>query len=309
MNLPGLNYEIAKIIKNKHSVRRVLFEQNVDSISQYYEIGDIKEISRIIESIQFPQMVKPCDGSGSKAATRVDRIADLSEACEQAIRASLIGKALIEDFIKGKEYGVEIFVYRGEVFVLGVMEKYMTNPPDYAELGHSMRSCPEIESIVKDVAIGAVVALGVDFGAVNMDVLVSEDNRVYVVDIGARMGGNLIGSHIIPLGTGVDYLGNLIRASTGDPIDLSKKRAPLNVATRILALRPGEIIDMPDIDKIGAQYQVDVYHNLVIGKRIHEYHNNLDGCGYIVATSVCKENAIERAENAKKLIDEGIKRL
>ena len=41
----------------------------------------------------------------------------------------LIGKALIEDFIEGKEYGVESFVYDG-VYVLGVMGKHMTSPPD-----------------------------------------------------------------------------------------------------------------------------------------------------------------------------------
>ena len=56
--------------------------------------------------------------------------------------------------------------------MLGSWKIYDQSTLDYAELGHSMRSCPEIESIVKDVAIGAVVALGVDFGAVNMDVLV-----------------------------------------------------------------------------------------------------------------------------------------
>ena len=39
-----------------------------------------------------------------------------------------------------------------------------------------------------------------------MDVLVTKDNRICIVDIGARMGGNLIGSHIIPLGTGIDYI-------------------------------------------------------------------------------------------------------
>ena len=90
-------------------------------------------------------MVKPCDGSGGKAARRVDSTIELKDACEEAIKSSLIGKALIEDFIEGKEYGVESFVYNGEIHVLGVMSKYMTNPPNYAELGHCIPSQLGIE--------------------------------------------------------------------------------------------------------------------------------------------------------------------
>ena len=33
-----------------------------------------------------------------------------------------------------------------------------------------------------------------------MDVLVTHDGKVCIIDVGARMGGNLIGSHIIPIG-------------------------------------------------------------------------------------------------------------
>ncbi|HZG73595.1 MAG TPA: ATP-grasp domain-containing protein, partial [Chondromyces sp.] len=136
MNLLGLDYEVAKVIKNKYMVRRTLFENNVDDISRYYEISNINQLDKISATIHFPVMVKPCDGSGSKAAKRVDSIADLREACEEAINASLIGKALVEDFIEGKEYGVESLVFNGEVHVLGIMGKYMTEPPNYAELGH-----------------------------------------------------------------------------------------------------------------------------------------------------------------------------
>ena len=32
-----------------------------------------------------------------------------------------MGKVLIEDFVEGREYGVESFVYNGQVYVLGVI--------------------------------------------------------------------------------------------------------------------------------------------------------------------------------------------
>ncbi|MFF2497406.1 ATP-grasp domain-containing protein [Peribacillus sp. NPDC058075] len=305
MNLPGLDFEVAQVIKNKFMVRRVFFENNVDDVAQYYEVSDIGAVNEISEKIIFPVMIKPCDGSGSKAARRVNSTLELKSACEEAIKSSIIGKALIEDFIEGKEYGVESFVYNGKAHVLGVMGKYMTNPPYYAELGHCMPSQLGIEDKVKEVAIKAINALGINSGAVNMDVLVTNDNRVCIVDVGARMGGNLIGSHIIPVGTGIDYLGNLIRAAVGDPIELKIQNSGRNVVTRLLALKPGKVIGLPDFDEI-KNCHVDIYHHLKIGSVIREYHNNLDGCGYVVSVAKEFDEAVNQAEDAKKLIDIGI---
>src|SRR5699024_3181545 len=153
MKLPGLDYESAKIIKNKYMVRSLLYEKRVDDVSQYYEVKNLSTINEIINKIKFPVMVKHSDGSGSKAVKKVESMTTLYETSKRAIKHSLIGKALIEDFICGKEYGVESFVYNGKVYVLGVIDKNMTPPPIHAELGHSMPSqlSPENQDKVEEV--------------------------------------------------------------------------------------------------------------------------------------------------------------
>lgn len=308
MGLPGLDYNVAKRIKNKHLVRRALFDNNVDDISQYYEIGSPDDLERIRDIIRFPVMVKPCDGSGSKAASRADNFEAMKASCEEAINASLIGRCLAEDFIEGKEYGAESFVYDGEVHVLSVMGKHMTPPPYYAELGHHIPSELSIEAQVKKVVSLAINALGINFGAVNMDLLISKENHICIIDVGARMGGNLIGSHIIPLGTGIDYMGNLIKASAGDGVNLNSQDSGKNVATRILALRPGKVKKLPDFEEIQRKYSVSIYHHLELGDTIREYHNNLDSCGYVVAIANSIEEAQECSEKAKNAIDNSVVR-
>jgi len=306
LNLPGLHYSVAKTVKNKYLVRRAFWENKIDGVSQFYEIDTINKLGEIRSSLQFPLIVKPCDGSGSKAVKRVDNFEQLQVVCNEAMQASLIGKALIEDFITGTEYGVESFVYRDQIYILGIMGKIMACPPDYAELGHYMPSNLQIEEKVKAVVKAAIQALEINFGSVNMDLLITEDNRVCIVDVGARMGGNLIGSHVIPLGSGIDYLGNIIRAAVGDPVDFTKRYSGLSVATRLLALSPGRIAELPNFDEIEQQYCVKVYHNLNIGDIIKQYHNNLDGCGYVVATAKTVEEAQQRAEKVKELINRSI---
>lgn len=303
MGLPGLNYKVAKTIKNKYMVRRTLSEHNVDDVAQYYEISDVSDLDDLIYKINFPVMVKPCDGSGSKGALRVDTNDDLKIACEEAIKSSLMGRALIEDFIEGEEYGVESFVYNGEIHVLGVMKKFMTSPPIYAELGHCMPSQLRIEEKVREIVKKAINALAINYGAVNMDVLVTKDNHVCIVDVGARMGGNLICSHIIPYGTGIDYIGNLIRAAVGESVKLKPERSSMNVATRLLALKPGKVQILPNIEEIKNKYDVEIYLNLKVESEIREYKNNLDGCGYVVSVSDDLNKAVNRVEKAKNLID------
>lgn len=308
MNLPGIDYEVAEIIKNKFLVRCKLSESIPSSVLQYYEVDALNEIEKIGESIRYPVMIKPSDGSGSRAAKRVNGISEFKSACSESIKASLIGRAFIEDFVEGKEYGVESFVYNGDVHVLAVMGKHMTNPPDYSELGHFMPSQLDIEYNVKDVVSKSIKTLGINYGAVNMDILITKDGKVCIIDVGARMGGNLIGSHIVPIGTGIDYMGNLIRASVNDSIDLKPKCAATNIATRILALDPGKVLALPDFEQIKRKCKVDIYHNIKVGDIIHEYHNNLDGCGYVVAIANDIKDAEERAEKAKQLINNGIVR-
>lgn len=306
LNLPGLHYKVAEVIKNKYMVRKILNENKVDDGFQCFEIYNTSQLDRVIGKVRFPVMVKPSDGSGSKGAARVDSVEDLARACKTAIEASLIGKAIIESFIVGKEYGVESFVYNGKVHVLGIMNKYMTNPPVYAELGHCIPSQLEIEDKVKEVVIKAIKVLGINFGAVNMDVLVTKNNQIYIVDIGARMGGNLIGSHIIPSGTGIDYMDVLIRSAVGDSINLQAQNINKKVVTRLLALHPGRVKKLPNFREIQENCQVEIYHHLNIGSQIRDYRNNLDGYGYVLSVSNNLESANRQAEEAKNLIDLGI---
>ena len=148
----------------------------------------------------------------------------------------------------------------------------------------------------------------VNHGSVNMDILVSEDYSVHIVDVGARMGGNLIGSHIIPLGTGIDYMGNMIRAAVGDTTDWNPVSKLEPVATKLLALTPGVVKELPDFHGLEKQYGVKIEHHLHISDEITPYRTNLDGCGYVVATGENVEDAISLAAKVKDEINTSIVR-
>lgn len=310
LNLPGINYSSAKLIKNKAAVRKCLFEANADDTGYSFEVSDADDVHDVLKKIHFPVMVKPCDGSGSRGTSKVEKAEVFPAACRFAMKGSITHRAVAEPFVIGKEYGVESFVDNGEIHVLAVMQKDMTNPPYYAELGHAIPSglSPQMEDKVKQCVQKALIAMGVNHGSVNMDLLIGVDGDVHIVDVGARMGGNLIGSHIIPMGTGIDYMGNMIRAAVGDETIWEPVCEPKPVATKLLALTPGKVKALPDFEAIEKKYGVKIEHHLKVGDVINEYHTNLDGCGYVVATDDDVEAAIQRAYTAKCFIDKSIVR-
>lgn len=310
MNLPGINYESAKIIKNKAAVRKCLFDAKADDTGYSFEIHSLEEIPAILPKVKFPIMMKPVDGSGSRGASKVERAEDFAKACEFAMSGSISHRAVAEPFVVGKEYGVESYVDNGEIHVLAVMQKDMTQPPYYAELGHAIPSGlpKDTEERIKACVKKALVALGVNHGSVNMDLLIGKDGDVHIVDVGARMGGNLIGSHIIPIGTGIDYMGNMIRAAVGDKTNWNPVSNPQPVTTKLLALAPGVVKSLPDFDAIEKEYGVKIEHHLHVGDTITPYRTNLDGCGYVVATGKTVDEAIEKAAKAKNRIDKEINR-
>ena len=239
-------------------------------------------------------MVKPCDGSGSRGATRVDRKEELKAACEFAMAGSITHRAEIETFIIGREYGAESLVVDGEVHVLGIMQKWMTKPPYYAELGHAIPNDlnPEVEIRVRECVKNTIKALGINFGSVNMDMLITRDDKVHIIDVGARMGGNMIGPCIIPYGTGVDYVAAMLQNAVGDEVGLNAGKHTA-VATKLLAFGGGVVKTLPDMKEIEEEYGVEIYHHMTEGMKVNEYHTNLDGCGYVVARAETKEEALE----------------
>ena len=307
MNLPGLNYEAAQLIKNKYRVRKCLFDSHIDDTEQAYEIDKDTDLKDLCGKLSFPVMVKPCDGSGSRGASRVDSPEDFPKACSAAMDSSITHRAEVETFITGTEYGAESLVAGGEVHVRGIMRKWMTKPPYYAELGHAIPTdLPhEVEERARQCVENAIKALGINFGSVNMDMLITKEGKIHIIDIGARMGGNMIGPCVIPYGTGIDYMANMIRNAVGDETDFTPTSHGC-VATRLLAFDGGVVKRLPDFVALEKEYGVEIYHHLEVGQRVNEYHTNLDGCGYVVARADDVDSAINTVDTVLNRIKETI---
>ncbi len=168
-------------------------------------------------SLAYPVIVKPADRSGSRGITKLESPESLGAAVARALDESFAGEALVEEFACGDEYSVEYLSWEGEHRFLAVTEKFTTGAPMFIEMGHlePARVSPEREAAIRAVVEHALDSLGVRFGASHSEVKVDADGTVRIIEIGSRMGGDCIGSSLVPLSCGYDFVGAVIDVALG----------------------------------------------------------------------------------------------
>ena len=217
LGLVGNSMECAFKSTNKYAMRMALKEGDVNCPS-FSLIHDVDEAKKALESIGLPAIVKPCDRSGSMGVTKVGRMEQLADAVESAVGASFAKAAVLEQFIDiAQEISVEGISWKGEHHVLAVTDKVTTGAPHYVELGqHQPSQLPKniIDEAVRQARLG-VMALGIEYGASHPELMIDKNGQVFVTEIGARMGGDFIGSDLVYLSTGYDFLRGVVEVALG----------------------------------------------------------------------------------------------
>ena len=299
MGLVGTHPEVYSRTRNKFVLVDTLRSMGVEACKTLIEIDQRTDLCSL--SLECPVMVKPVDGSGSKGVSIASDRDELQTACTLAFENSAVGRALLQTFFEGHEYGAECFCCQGNVNVLCVIDKLMTTPPLFSELGHMCPVLPDEAPLsrIEDTVKQAIRGLGIEGGSVNLDLIVDRHGQIHIIDLSARMGGNLIGSHIVPLSTGVDLNRAAIQWALGEEPCLRRSRSNV-VVTRILDMQPGRLKDILDYRSLTASRNVlDIVLRVQPGDLISPYRTNHDSCGYLVITADTKQAAAEYAEQVK----------
>ena len=215
MGLVGNPDKYSQITTNKYLMRQCFIEHGVPSPNFCESDGTIPEAVR---SFRFPVIVKPTDRSGSRGVEKAENVNGLPKALERACRESFQNKAIIEEFVEGREISVESISFASKHYVLQFTDKVTTGAPFFVELEHHQPSslADDIKNRVKTIVLKALDALHVQFGASHSELKITNDGDIKVIEIGARMGGDFIGSDLVRLSTGYDFLKGTIEVALGD---------------------------------------------------------------------------------------------
>ena len=220
MGLVGNSYECALRANNKYQMRQAFTLADIPC-PFYWCVKDETQILNLQSEItnqRLPLIVKPSDRSGSLGVTKVEKEEDLIPAIKAAQEFSFKHEAMVEQFIEGREISVEFISYQGVHYPLQITDKVTTEAPHFVELAHhqpadlTKAQYEEIYELTKR----ALTALGVTNGASHSEYRITKEGKIYVMEIGARMGGDFIGAAMVQLSTGYDFVKGVIEVALGE---------------------------------------------------------------------------------------------
>lgn len=224
LGLIGNSYECAILSSNKYKMRQALIQAGV-SCPHFICKTATDDFS---VPLNYPLIVKPTDRSGSVGVTKISQEKDLRPSIESAMEFSFAKEVIVEEYIEGREISVEFISFQGRHFPLQITDKQTTEAPHFVELAHHQPAAltREQSAAIYEITNCALTALGITNGASHSEYKITSDGTVYVMEIGARMGGDFIGSDLVELSTGYDFLRGVIEVALGDfhiPVFTNKK--------------------------------------------------------------------------------------
>lgn len=191
LNLPlPYSYETANLISNKVSMKRRMVEGGIPT-SNYVEIDKLSKLGNI--NLTFPLIVKPSDSNSSKGVRKAINTIELNEFAEHAFSTSRNNKIIVEEFIEGKEIGVDCYIKDGDAKIIMTRERIKINDINIStqQIIGSFWPAKLTKNILKEIKEIANKIANV-FDLDNTPLMIQaiiKDDCINVIEFAPRIGG------------------------------------------------------------------------------------------------------------------------
>ena len=301
LGLCGISKEIAIRATNKHLMREAFETYGAPSPKSILTKDEEDAWNVFCHEFDTNAILKPSRNSGSRGIAKVEKgIAKEAfvSLYRRALDESRDHQVLIEQFIEGPEFSVEVIVWKGEPHVLAVTDKKTTEAPYFVELGHNQPSVypEEIQQKLKDGSAAGCKALGLTYCAAHCELKI-QNGEAYLMEIGARMGGDFISTELTHLSSGIDMVAATIDVVLGVEPNLNPVEEKHGVAIRYFTPKPGKVMAIKHTELLN---RLDVYDAEIYvkpGDEVKEVKSSLDRSGHVIVTAHSAKEAITAAES------------
>ena len=308
LRLHSISYETAVKSTDKYDMIKAFKEHGVPS-PWFFLIGSLMDLRGLKSKIEFPCIIKPTDNAGSHGVAKVESFDELLSSYNYSRECSRNGYVILEEYLKGPEVSVEVMVVDNKVSILQITDKLTTGAPHFVEMGHSQpsRLSPDICNAIKEVAERACKAVGINKGPAHVEMIVTKEHGPIMVELGARMGGDNITTHLVPLSTGIDMVGSAIRIAIGENPDLIPTKH-CGSAIRYFNVAPGTIKSISGVSEAESIPGVEqISFTKGVGEKTEPIHCSNDRIGFVIAQADTPEAAVNICEEAMSKVKIEIK--
>ena len=302
LSLPAITPETALRATDKGEMIRAFAEHGVEH-PWFFVVSSLEEARSLKSKISYPCICKPTDSSGSRGVMLIKNGEELMESLAYSAGSGRSGTVIVEEYLKGHEVSVEVIVLRGMPHILQVTDKLTTGAPHFVEMGHSQPSrLPEADlERIRDLASRAVLAVGIENGPAHVEIMLTEQGP-RMIELGARMGGDCITTHLVPLSTGIDMVEASMRIALGEEPDIAPKKQR-GSAIRFFDVPFGTIESIEGIEAARATPGVtEVTFTKAVGDTAGEIGSSTDRVGFVIAEAETAEAAVAICEKALKTV-------
>lgn len=229
MGLPSFGpFESVVILQNKDKFRAFL-RDNGFNVPWAYGFDSVEDALLNRTKFTFPLIVKPTDSAGSKGCTRVDDERTLKSALEYAMKYSIGGKIIVEEFIekRGCSSDTDSYAEDGVLkFVSFSAQRFDDNAINpYTPAAYSWPSTftEDEEAYLTSEIQRLITLLNMKTAVFNIETRVGRNGKPYIMELTPRGGGNRL-CEMLRYATGVDLITAITRAMVGDePGEIKQK--------------------------------------------------------------------------------------
>ena len=210
LGLVSNSKESVDLTQSKFAQRQALEMAGIP-VPKYFLVESTADLNKV--RCRFPVIVKPVDSGGSQGICKVETQEKLVEAYQYAVEYSRTSKAIVEEFVDGREFSVEYISHQGKHYFLQITDKVTSGAPRFVEMQHHQPAdIPEaVWERIKEMVEGALTTLKIENSASHTEIKWNSDDELFIIETGARMGGDFISSDLVRLSTGYDFVEGAIK--------------------------------------------------------------------------------------------------
>ena len=307
LGLPGIGKKQAMYCTDKLKFHDKMKEHGLRNCQCYEAVEDCGEREKLFSQIQnkelelqFPAILKPRFGSGSRGIHFVNNMSELKYGLEVTSGESYV----LEECASGEEYGLDGAVIDGKFYLVLLRHKENTPLPARQAVAYfSVMLEDEFYGQVKTFMEQTVKVLKLQECLLHAD-LIRTENGPFMIEMSARPSGHNLHNLFTPLCTGVDVAEQYIRHRMGMEYSFVPKK------TKCMMIHyfdlEGQVLHVPkqaEVEEmLGREvviWQCNIKEEEVLSK-VSDGHS-LMGRGYFVLEGECEEELKQRAEDVKKL--------
>lgn len=301
LGLKGLSFEAAQIASDKMKMKEQYEKFGVRTAKFRYVSLNLEDIKEKTAELAYPLIFKAVDSSGSRGIIRVDNEEQFEKALQVVSEVTKKDYFIIEEFLKGDEFGAQAFIYNGEIQFIMPHGDYVFHGNTGVPIGHwaPFELSDEIVKDAKEELKKAAVAMKLDNCAINADFILYK-GKTYVLELGGRSGATCL-AEMVSLYYGFDYYEKIIRASLGEDVTFESNGGTANAAMLLSSNKTGKIAKIEN--RNSDDHIVEVQYDYEIGDQVRQFQVGPDRIGHVIV----KGETVEQAKETLMKVLEKIK--